>query len=58
MLPDTFLRLEVIDIEQGTGRGRRQVFLPPRALDLRKPIDLMRDAVVAFQLPTHLGGAL
>jgi hypothetical protein len=27
-------------------------------LDLRKPIDLMRDAVVAFQLPTHLGGAL
>lgn len=58
MLPDAFLRLEVIDIEQGTGRGRGQVFLPPRALDLRKAIDFMGDAVVAFQLPAHLGGAL
>ena len=48
MLPDAFLRLEVIIIEQGAGRGRRQVFLPPRALDLRKAIDLMGDAVVAF----------
>ena len=48
MLPDAFLRLEVIDIEESTGRGRGQVFLPPCALDLRKAINLMRDAVVAF----------
>lgn len=58
MLPDTFLRLEVIDIEQGTGRGGRQVFLSPRTLDLWKAIDLMGNAVVAFQLPAHFGGAL